>query len=362
MAREITVISKSDSGPPSLLDKVERWCKLAATIALPLLLVVVGCMVDSTLQNQTVSQKYVELATTILQTPIDPKHDLETQGKIRKWAVGLLVHSSPIALPAGLADSFVSGTSLPTGSFGPVTGEDDRYLIKEIDAQPYASICHIRVIPGRDNPNRNRREFFGTGFLVHPNLVLTSGYHVYSHDKSKDAFGYAEQIEIFIGYSKSQYQGGRGQFRERILVSNRDHFRVPQEWIKGDMSYNLGAIIIHPEQTESRRFLPIQTLHDAELSSGVFRISSYPRDREFPEIWESTGRLTLVRKERLLYSIDTGDASSGAPIWLRGSEGPAAIGIHIASGEVRGIRFTEQNRALIDQWIKDASSLQTKTP
>jgi len=112
--REITVINKSDSGPPSLADQIEQWCKISAAVAIPVLLALIGYFVNARLQDQAVSQKYVEIATAILQKPIDATQDESQQRELRKWAVDLLKNSSPIVLPKDLPAAFVDGTvSLP---------------------------------------------------------------------------------------------------------------------------------------------------------------------------------------------------------------------------------------------------------
>ena len=108
--REITVINKSESGPPSLADQIEQWCKIGAAVAIPLLLAGIGYYVNARLQDQTVSQKYVEMATSILQKPINPNQDETQQKELRRWAVDLLKNSSPIKLPKNLPAAFIDGT------------------------------------------------------------------------------------------------------------------------------------------------------------------------------------------------------------------------------------------------------------
>ncbi len=245
---------------------------------------------------------------------------------------------------------------LPIGRVGPITGEDDRYSPADIAAPPYSSICHLRVIPGGET----QREFFGTGFLVHPNLILTSAYHVHSIDRTKNALGDAKEVQVFIGLSHKKREGGAGQFTDRIMVSDPANYRVPQQWKDGDRRFNFAGILLKRNTKSSVADAIALTKCEVPLekSQEAF-ITSYPRDaKTFPEIWESRGDVFLLKNGRLHYEIDTGDASSGSPIWYWGkNKSPTAIGIHLSFGTVRGIPFDDENLEIINKWIEEAERL-----
>jgi len=231
-------------------------------------------------------------------------------------------------------------------------------MVGEISRSPYPAICHIRVIPG----GKVSREFFATGFLVHPNLVLTTGYHVHSIYKTRDAVGPAKEVQVFINLSKGQHDGGASKFLERVVVKDSGRLRVPDEWkIDEDKEFNIGGILIDRSDPTKGEVIQLQQWDASNPSDQVCTITSYPRDvPDFPELWESKGRVVPAGKngDRLLYSIDTGDASSGAPIWFQDAEaGPVAVGIHVSSGTVRGIPFNDKNWPIIEKWLAEAEEL-----
>ena len=101
------------------MDRLEQLCRSLAYVATPILLAALGSCVNANLQNQSVSQKYVEIAISILQKPLDPGQSAEEQGGLRNWAIDLLTDSSPITLTQELKDAFVKGdVRLPATSLG----------------------------------------------------------------------------------------------------------------------------------------------------------------------------------------------------------------------------------------------------
>ncbi|GAA5507975.1 hypothetical protein [Novipirellula caenicola] len=273
------------------------------------------------------------------------------------------------------------GASLPPNTgvspYSLVTGSDERQLIATVKDAPYPALCHLRVTASqrdKDGEPEREREFFGTGFLVHPNLVLTSAYQVHSIYKDREYDGFAKKVEVFIGISKGQYRGRQGKYIDRVIVTNDEQFLIPPEWKRGDgnsKNFNFGAILVDRNEsniaTDKRSdvVFALGQLNQADLKRVYFRISAYPRDppqnAAFPEIWEDSGLIQSVDEHRLNYSIDTGDASSGAPIWRTiDGTGPMAIGVHTSSGIGRGIRFDEGKVKTINNWIKIAEERRSK--
>lgn len=116
--REITVYLKEpDRGSSSRWDSVERISKALSVAAIPVVLAVVGFVVQGRLQSQTVQRDYVTLAVSILQEPDKQKAPPE----MKQWAADLLNQNAPTKLPPELLASLQSGrTVLPSADTSPL--------------------------------------------------------------------------------------------------------------------------------------------------------------------------------------------------------------------------------------------------
>lgn len=71
-------------------EHFERLAKLLSLVAIPVVLAVVGWLIQNSLAERSVSQEYVKLAVTILKEPKD-----KTDALLRSWAADLLNQNSP---------------------------------------------------------------------------------------------------------------------------------------------------------------------------------------------------------------------------------------------------------------------------
>jgi len=85
--------------------RAEAIAKIVSLIAIPVILAIVGWLVQDKLATSTVSKDYVQLAVSILSQPkqadIDPA--------LRSWAVELLNHNSPVKFSTEIARQLQSG-------------------------------------------------------------------------------------------------------------------------------------------------------------------------------------------------------------------------------------------------------------
>jgi WD40 repeat protein len=71
-------------------DAVEKAAKLLSLVAIPVVLAVVGWLIQNSLSERNVSQEYVKLAVSILEQPKD-----KAENALRGWAADLLNQNSP---------------------------------------------------------------------------------------------------------------------------------------------------------------------------------------------------------------------------------------------------------------------------
>jgi hypothetical protein len=84
----ITLRDDRSSGSPTSLDKAEKISRIAAAVAIPVVLAFGGWVVQRTISSQTISQEYVKIAVSILQAK-------DSDPSLRSWATNLLSERSP---------------------------------------------------------------------------------------------------------------------------------------------------------------------------------------------------------------------------------------------------------------------------
>jgi WD40 repeat protein len=100
-------------------DLVEKVAKLLSVVAIPVVLAVLGWLIQNSLSERNVSQEYVKLAVSVLEQP-------KTENALRGWAADLLNQNSPTkfspdvlqALKEGEATLPALGAILGATSFG----------------------------------------------------------------------------------------------------------------------------------------------------------------------------------------------------------------------------------------------------
>lgn len=102
-------------------DWLEQWSKILSAVAIPIVLLIIGNVLNQPLQDRTINRDYVQIATAILKEPIksSPEQD-SPEVTLREWAVSVLKHSSPVPLPDGLTQAFVNGKVSLDSQFGPI--------------------------------------------------------------------------------------------------------------------------------------------------------------------------------------------------------------------------------------------------
>ncbi|HEY0157857.1 MAG TPA: hypothetical protein VGF28_11275 [Thermoanaerobaculia bacterium] len=107
--REITVyLRESHAERSSRWAIVERIAMVLSSVAVPVVLAIVGFAVSARLQDQTAQRDYVTLAVSILQEP-DPK---KAPPEMKQWAASLLDQNAPTKLPPQLLAKLQSGSAV----------------------------------------------------------------------------------------------------------------------------------------------------------------------------------------------------------------------------------------------------------
>jgi len=87
-------------------DTIERVVRTLSVAAIPIVVAVVGWLIQQRLQDQTIKRDYVQLAVSILKEP-----EAKLQPEMRDWAAKLLNENSPTKFDPKFVEQLSSGAA-----------------------------------------------------------------------------------------------------------------------------------------------------------------------------------------------------------------------------------------------------------
>lgn len=166
--REIILVNRTEKGPPSRWDHLERFARVLSLIAIPVAVAIGGWWIQDAISQRSVTKDYVALAVSILAKP-----DQEADPALRVWAVELLNANSSV-------------------KFDPETSSKLSKGELKLPVVPLAPFQPITALPETD-PRRKVARSIGkleadhqvcTAWLVSPNHLITADYCVPDHPVS----------------------------------------------------------------------------------------------------------------------------------------------------------------------------------
>lgn len=87
------------------LERLKLWVQIASTIAVPVVVFVIGHQVQRSIADQELGKSYVQMAIDVLKAPATPE-----TAELRQWAVATVDKHSPIPLSKELREQLKRGT------------------------------------------------------------------------------------------------------------------------------------------------------------------------------------------------------------------------------------------------------------
>jgi WD40 repeat protein len=98
-------------------DQVEKVARVLSLIAIPVVLAIVGWIVQNSLSDRSVGQEYVKLSLDILKEPKD-----KIDPSLRDWAVDLLNENSPTKFSTEVVQALKKGQATLPAQLGAILG------------------------------------------------------------------------------------------------------------------------------------------------------------------------------------------------------------------------------------------------
>lgn len=223
---------------------------------------------------------------------------------------------------------------------------DDRKIVRPTTQYPWSAICALLITTA------SQKKYLGTGWFIHPRVLVTAGHCVYLHEQPTPAW--ASSIEVIPACD-----GKNRPFQSVISLT----FRATDDWIhqkKPEADY--GLIILAEEYSEHSRIghFGIHVLQQTTVSNTRYTLAGYPLDKSHLDLeftqWFHELPLKKLDDTMLFYEIDTLGGQSGAPIWEnRGNDQYYCIGLHTLGLHPanKGLRITPQIYQQIIQWLDE---------
>lgn len=223
---------------------------------------------------------------------------------------------------------------------------DDRKIVSPTIHYPWSAICALLITAP------SQQTYLGTGWFIHPRVLVTAGHCVYLHEEDKQ--NWASSIEVIPACD-----GKTRPFGSVISTS----FKANDNWIHHKApEADYGLIILTEEYPEHERIghFGIHVLQQTSVNNTRYTLSGYPLDKshlnlEFTQ-WFHELPLKKLDDTSLFYEIDTLGGQSGAPIWENRSDhqyyciGLHTLGLYPAN---KGLRITPQIYQQIIQWLDE---------
>ena len=199
-------------------------------------------------------------------------------------------------------------------------------------------------------------EYGGSGIIVGPHHILTAAHNVYDPHKKEWA------TSIIAHPALNDSMAPFGSMKAVKIFTFED-------WIdKGDSNFDIALITLSSSIGLQTGWCGLLCLERDDLIQEEVRITGYPGDKGFNQMWTMSHVIKRVEPEKIFYDIDTYGGQSGSGIWINKWGNPYVIGIHTLGegGKYEGnsgVRLSQGKFVqVISEWISKTRDIQQNIP
>jgi len=180
---------------------------------------------------------------------------------------------------------------------------------------PNVYTCYMEMQRGNEVLPR-----LGTGFLIHPRVVLTAGHNIAWYPT-----GTVSKVNMYFGSIDSTKYICKDSVK---LRKNKNKFYKNNYYIFDNIKRDYGIIIL-PDSSVYKKvkgYFKVQPIKNLSVDS--LTITGAPRDKPKHQIWTETTDNYRQFSNYIKYDLYTVERNSGSPIWYKKEDEYNIIGVH----------------------------------